>query len=104
MSQFGFFARFVGFMFLVGLLAVGGFLVYQAGMVQGIAQTPDLAEATQTVTPLTLELPPLLSFFGAICVGIFFLFLFFGLVRFLSCAVRFGREGQTPNSDFGKAV
>lgn len=109
MSQIGCFSRFIGFSFLVALLVVGGFVAYQAGIAQGIAQAPDVVKAIAPVSNPSGFLEGIgslsfFNFFGAVCTSIFFIFLFFGLVRFLSCAVRFGREGQTPNSDFSKAI
>jgi hypothetical protein len=114
MSQFGFFTRFVGFMFLVGLLTLGGYLVYQAGMAQGIAQTPVVvADASQVAPPVAspngffagIGLPSIFNLFGAVCISMFFIFLFFGFVKFVTCFTGFGRQRwQTPNSDLNKAI
>jgi hypothetical protein len=113
MSQFGFFSRFVGFMFLVGLLALGGYLVYQAGMAQGIAQTPVVADVSQVAPPVVspngffaeIGFPSIFNLLGAVCISMFFIFLFFGFLKFVTCFTGFGRQSwQTPNSDLNKAI
>lgn len=98
MSQIGCFSRLIGSLFLIGLIALGGFMVYQAGLAQGIAQAPALAEPIQTSPPVTLAFPSFFSVFGAVCLSILGLFLFFGLVKSIFCFTRFGKEmGQTPD-------
>lgn len=78
---------------LIGLLAAGGYTAYRAGVMQGIAQAPEVAEAIQQqgvpVTPMVgYGYPYGLRYnhfnpFGAICLSIFFLFLFFGLMKMI---------------------
>lgn len=98
MSQIGCFSRLIGSLFLIGLIALGGFMVYQAGIAQGIAQSPEIAETVQSAPPVTLEFPSFFTFFGAICLSILGLFLIFGLVKSIFCFTRFGKEmGQTPD-------
>ena len=117
MSQIGFFYRFISFLFLVGLIAVGGFMAYQAGISQGIAQAPDLAAAIQgaeagSSVPAPgygylngLGYPSFFNLFGAVCLSILFVFFFFGLVRFIFCSKRYGRQvGQMPDSNLNQVV
>jgi len=114
MSQIGFFYRFISFLFLVGLVAVGGFIAYQAGISQGIAQAPDLAGAIQGAEAVSapgygylngLGYPSFFNLFGAICLSILFVFFFFGLVRFIFCSQRYGRPvGQMPDSNLNQVV
>ncbi len=103
------FSRFIGFSFLVGLIAIGGFFIYQTGISQGLAQAPEIGNAIQSADPVysvpSFGFPPFFGFFGAVCFSILGFFIFFGLLRFLSCAWRPGKEmGQTPNSNRSQVV
>ncbi len=93
MSQNNFFFRTVGLLFLIGLVAVGGFLAFQAGLAQGLAQASVVGNANQGEQIIVhpgygfshwLGFPP---FFG-FCTSILFVFLFLGLLRFTLCGVR----------------
>ena len=91
--------RLIGALLLVGLMIGGGVLAYRAGMAQGIAQAPAVAEALShaaesgQVAPVPAygyEYPgyrmrPHFGFFlfGGIFGFIFFIFLFFGLMRMM---------------------
>ena len=45
MFRNGFIFRLIGVLLLIGLVAAGGFMAYKAGVAQGIAQAPEVAEA-----------------------------------------------------------
>ncbi len=87
--------RLIGALLLVGLVVAGGYMAYQAGVAQGIAQAPEIAEAVQEAQPgpsiygpgygypYRFGYPHYFNPFGGICFSIFFLFLFFGLLRFV---------------------
>jgi hypothetical protein len=92
----GFF-RFFAFLLLVGLLAVVGVNIYNAGVTAGIAS--DVGRAIASGAPIPagylsgayLGQPWGGGFgFGGFLIGLFFLFLFFGLVR---AAFGMGRMG-----------
>jgi len=92
----GFF-RFIAFLLLVGLLAVVGVSIYNAGVSAGIAS--DVGRAIASGAPIPagyytgayVGQPWGYGFgFGGFLIGIFFLFLFFGLIR---AAFGFGRWG-----------
>jgi hypothetical protein len=111
MSQIGCFSRFIGFSFLVALLVVGGFLAYQAGIAQGISQAPEIGNAIQGAEPVSsvanpgFGLPPFLSLLGTVCLSVLGLFIFFGLVRSLSCLWRPRNDmGQAPDTNLNKAI
>lgn len=101
MSRTGFILRAIGALLLVALVAVGGFMAYRAGVTQGVAQAPVVATAIakSAESGQVAPVPPMYGYgyaypgygfhhfgmfpIGGICFGIFFLFLFFGLLRFL---------------------
>ena len=90
------FGRFIALLLLVGLLAVVGVNVYNAGVTAGI--NSDIGNAIASGAPIPAGYVsgaylahPWGGFgFGGFLIGIFFLFLFFGLVR---AAFGFGRMG-----------
>jgi hypothetical protein len=90
----GFF-RFVAFLLLVGLLAVVGVNIYNAGVSAGIAS--DIGHAIASGAPIPAGYysgayvgQPGGFGFGGFFIGIFLLFIFFGLMR---AAFGFGRTG-----------
>ena len=90
----GFF-RFVAFLLLVGLLAVVGVNIYNAGVSAGIAS--DVGHAIASGAPIPAGYysgayvgQPGGFGFGGFFIGIFLLFIFFGLMR---AAFGFGRMG-----------
>jgi hypothetical protein len=93
MSQNNFFFRTVGVLLLIGLVAVDGFLAFQAGIAQGLAQAPVVSNASQGEQIIVhpgygfshwFGFPP---FFG-FCISILFVFIFLGLIRFMFCGAR----------------
>jgi len=103
MFRNGFVFRIIGALLLIGLVAAGGFMAYKAGMTQGISQAPAVATAIAKAAESgqAAPIPPMMyshsygygypmyghhfGFFpiGAICGSIFFLFLFFGLIKMI---------------------
>ena len=99
MFRNGFIFRLIAVLLLIGLVAAGGYMAYKAGIAQGIAQAPEVAEAIQQSADDGQVVPPMygygyryhgfgyphhFGFFpGGICFSIFFIFLFFGLLRFV---------------------
>lgn len=93
--------RLIGSLLLVGLMIVGGVMVYRAGVAQGIAQAPAVAEVLSNAVESGqgLSVPaygygygyPYYGFrphfgffpFGGIFGFILFFFLFFGLMRLI---------------------
>jgi len=93
--------RLIGVLLLVGLMIGGGVMAYRAGMAQGIAQAPVVAEALSNAAESGQGLPvpaygyrygypvhglrPHFGFFpfGGIFGSILFIFLFFGLLRLI---------------------
>lgn len=91
--------RLIGIVLLVGLLIGGGAMVYRAGIAQGIAQAPEVAEALSSAAESGSGLPvpvypygypayrfhPHFGFFpfGGIFGFILFFFIFFGLMRMI---------------------
>src|SRR5690606_36153674 len=95
--------RFIGALFLIALLVVGGTFVYRAGIAQGISQSPQVAQAIQQSVENGNPMPmfnqgygygyPFHHGFGfgphfglfpmGLCFSILFVFLFFGLLRFI---------------------
>ena len=91
--------RLIGALLLVGLMIAGGVMAYRAGVAQGIAQAPAVAEALSNATESGQGLPvpaygygypvyglrPHFGFFpfGGILGFILFIFLFFGLLRLI---------------------
>lgn len=112
MSQIGFFSRFISLLFLIGLVAVGGFMAYQAGVAQGMVQAPEIAQAIQggeaVSAPSYAYLDglgyPFLNFFGTVCLSILFIFLFFGLVKFIFCSRRWQADGSDVSSNLNQVV
>lgn len=106
MYRNGFFARLIGAMLLIGLIAAGGYAAYRAGILQGTAQAPavaqallEAAESGQLIAPgvrpgVGYGYPYPFGFFslGGICLSVFFVFLFFGLLRMVFCPWRPGRR------------
>jgi hypothetical protein len=108
MFRNGIIVRLIAILLLTGLVIAGGVFAYRAGVAQGIAQAPEVAEAIQQGAPVApihgygyphgfgyRHFNPL----GAICFSIFFLFLFFGLLR---CVVRPSRRGWGHHGHWGK--
>jgi hypothetical protein len=93
MSSKSIIVRMIAAFLLIGLLAAGGYTAYRAGVAQGIAQAPEVVEAIQQQG---VPVAPMVGYgyphgfgyhhfnpFGAICFSIFFLFLFFGLMKMI---------------------
>jgi hypothetical protein len=101
MSRTGSFVLWlIGALLLIGLLTGGGFMAYRAGVAQGIAQAPEVAEAISQAAEngQVAPIPPMYAYrytygwgyphhFGFFPFGFFgailFIFFFFGLLRFL---------------------
>lgn len=102
MYRNGFVFRLIGVLLLIGLMVAGGLITYKAGAAQGVIQAPAVATAISQAAEngQSAPVPPMygygypyrsygyphhLGFFpiGGICFSIFFLFLFFGLLRFI---------------------
>ena len=107
MFRNGLIFRLIGVVLLIGLMIAGGFMVYNAGVVQGTSQAPAVATAISKAAEngQAAPVPPMMygngygygyaypySFghrhhFGfipfGICGSILFLFFFFGLLRML---------------------
>ena len=95
--------RFIGVLLLIGLIAAGGVMAYQAGVVQGVAQAPTVATAIaqSAENGQGAPVPPLMygqgygygyypmyghhfGFFPfGVCGSILLVFFFFGLLRML---------------------
>lgn len=100
--------RVIGVLLLIGLVTAGGFMAFKAGEVRGISQAPAVATAISKAAENgeSANLPPMMynnepghgygygyghgygrhhfGFFpGGICFSIFFVFLFFGLLKML---------------------
>ena len=91
--------RLIGALLLIGLMIGGGALAYRAGVAQGVARAPAVAEALSNAAENGQGLPypaygygypgyrmhPHFGFFpfGGIFGLIFFMFLFFGLMRMI---------------------
>ncbi len=100
----GFF-RFVALLLLVGLLAAVGVNIYNAGVSAGIASEVGQAIASGAPIPAGyytdayLGRPGGFGFgFGGFLIGLFFLFLFFGLLR---AAFGRGRWGGHQGGGYG---
>ena len=93
-----FVVRLIGVFLLVGLMIGGGALAYRAGVAQGIARAPEVAEALSNSAESGQAAPipgygygygyPLRPHFGFFPFGgifgfILFIFLFFGLMRMI---------------------
>ena len=96
-----FILRLIGALLLVGLMIGGGVMAYRAGVAQGIAQAPAVAEALSSaaesgqVAPMpgygygysypAYRMRPHIGFFpfGGIFGSILFIFLFLGVMRMI---------------------
>jgi hypothetical protein len=99
----GFF-RFVAFLLLVGLLAVVGVNIYNAGVTAGINSDIGHAIASGAAIPAGYVPSAYLGQpggfgFGGFLIGLFFLFLFFGLLR---AAFGMGRMGGHHGGGYSK--
>ena len=97
--------RFIAFLLLVGLLAVVGVSIYNAGVSAGIGSDIGHAIASGAPIPAGYYTGPYVGHpwgfgfgFGGFLIGIFFLFLFFGLIR---AAFGFGRWGGHHGRGYG---
>lgn len=114
MFRNGFIFRLIGVLLLLGLVAGGAFMAYNAGVAQGIAQAPEVAEANQGSAGSGQFIPPMMGYgypygfghphffnpFGAICFSFLFLFLFFGAMRMIF--FRRMRHGWGHHGPWGK--
>ena len=105
----GFF-RFIAFLLFVGLLAVVGVSIYNAGVSAGISTDIGNAIASGAPIPAGYYYGPYVGHpwgggfgfgFGGFLIGIFFLFLFFGLLRAIFGFGRWGHHGG-GYSKFGR--
>lgn len=109
MFRNGFIFRLIGVLLLAGLIFGSGFMVYRAGVAQGIAQAPAVAEAIQESAGGGQFIHPMYGYgygfggphffnpFGAICLSIFFLFFFFGFMKMIFFRrMRHGWEHHGP--------
>ena len=92
------FGRFIAFVVLVGLLAVVGVTVYNAGVSAGINSDIGQAIASGAAIPAGYYSGAYWGHpggfgIGGFLIGIFFLFLFFGLLRAIFGFGRWGRHG-----------
>ena len=95
-------ARLIGILILLGLIAAGAYMAYNAGVANGISQAPEVVEAIQQTAENGSPVPPMFDYgyaypyhhgigFGhGFGFGIFhffgffiFLFFFFGLLRLI---------------------
>lgn len=94
-------ARTIGVLILLSLIGGAGFMAYKAGVSQGIAQAPEVAVAIEKAAesgqvapiapmygygyphPYGFGHPHFFNPFGAVCLSIFFLFLFFGFMKMM---------------------
>src|SRR5580765_2068931 len=97
----GTFFRFIAFLLLVGLLAVVGVNIYNAGVSAGISTDIGNAIASGAPIPAGYYYGPYVGHpwgggfgFGGFLIGIFFLFLFFGLIRAIFGFGRWGHHGR----------
>ena len=100
------FFRFVAALILVGLLAVVGVNIYNAGVSAGIAADVGNAIASGAPVPAGYYYGPYAGGpwghgfgFGGFLLGLLFLFFFFGLLRAI---LGYGRWGGHHGSDYGK--
>lgn len=119
MFRNGFIFRLIGALLLVGLVTAGGFMAYKAGVAQGIAQAPEVADAIQQSVENGQPVAPMYGPYGyghpygygfsyrhhfnpfaGICFSIIFLFFFFGFLKMIFFrGMRHGwgnRHGQGP--------
>jgi hypothetical protein len=99
--------RFIAALLLVGLLAIVGVSIYNAGVSAGIATDVGNAIASGAPVPAGYYYGPYVGHpwgggfgFGGFLIGIFFLFIFFGLIR---AAFGFGRWGGHGGGGYGKS-
>jgi hypothetical protein len=97
--------RFIAALLLVGLLAIVGVSIYNAGVSAGIATDVGNAIASGAPVPAGYYYGPYVGHpwgggfgFGGFLIGIFFLFIFFGLIR---AAFGFGRWGGHRGGGYG---
>ena len=103
----GFF-RFFAFLLLIGLLAVVGVNIYNAGVTAGI--NSDIGQAIASGAPIPAGYysgaylgHPWGFGFGGFLIGLFFLFLFFGLIRAAFGMGRWGgHHGEGGYSKWGR--
>src|SRR4029078_2374981 len=102
------FFRFVAALILVGLLAVVGVNIYNAGVDAGIAADVGNAIASGAPVPAGYYYGPYAGGtwgrgfgFGGFLLVLLFLFFFFGLLRAI---FGYGRWGGHHGSDYGKGV
>ncbi|MBI2331740.1 MAG: hypothetical protein HYU84_06220 [Chloroflexi bacterium] len=115
-------ARTIGVLILLSLIGGAGFMAYKAGMAQGIAQAPEVAAAIEKSAEngQVAHIPPMYGYgygygyphgygfghphffnpFGAICLSIFFLFLFLGFMKMMF--FRRMRHGWGHHGPWGK--
>jgi len=119
--------RVIGVLLLIGLVAGGGYMAYHAGVAQGVSQAPAVATAISKAAESgqSTNLSPMMygrdygygfgpgypmmyghhgfGFFplGGICLSIFFLFLFFGLLRMIFFG-RMHHHGGHMHGPWGK--
>ncbi|MEP7041038.1 MAG: hypothetical protein ABI864_05620 [Chloroflexota bacterium] len=101
------FGRFIAFLVLVGLLAVSGVTVYNAGVAAGINSDIGQAIASGAAIPAGYYSGAYWGHpggfgFGGFLIGIVFLFLFFGLLRAIFGFGRWGHHGGGGYSKFGR--
>ncbi|MBK6645426.1 MAG: hypothetical protein IPG44_06680 [Anaerolineales bacterium] len=122
MFRNGFIFRLIGALLLLGLVAGGAFMAYNAGVAQGIAQAPEVAVAIEKAAEngQVAPIPPMYGYgygyghphgyafgyrhhfnpFGAICFSFLFLFLFFGFMKMIF--FRRMRHGWGHHGHWGK--
>jgi hypothetical protein len=103
MFRNGFVFRLIGVFILIGLMVGGGFMAYRAGIAQGVSEAPAVATAISEAAengqvapyapgygygfphPYGFGYRHHFGFFpiGGFCFSIFFLFLFFGLLKMI---------------------
>ncbi|MCQ3937776.1 MAG: hypothetical protein DPW18_12110 [Chloroflexi bacterium] len=111
-------ARTIGVLILLSLIGGAGFMAYKAGVAQGIAQAPEVAVAIEKSAengqvapvapvygygyphPYGFGHPYIFNPFGAICLSIFFLFLFLGFMKMMF--FRRMRHGGERHGHWGK--
>jgi hypothetical protein len=101
--------RFIAALVLVGLLAVVGVSIYNAGVSAGIATDVGNAIASGAPVPAGYYYGPYVGHpwgfgfgFGGFLIGIFFLFIFFGLLRAVFGWGRWGHHDGGGYSKFGR--
>lgn len=101
------FGRFIAFLVLVGLLAVVGVTVYNAGVTAGI--NSEIGQAIASGAPIPAGYysgaywgHPGGFGFGGFLIGLLFLFLFFGLLRAIFGFGRWGHHDGSGSSKLGR--